>query len=96
VPLGGQNPLEPARLGCAVAVGPHTFNFPEAVDLLEQAGALAQLPDAAALESWAAAMLENPARARAMGQAGQAALRGFEPLPARTARLLMDLVDARP
>jgi 3-deoxy-D-manno-octulosonic-acid transferase len=96
VPLGGQNPLEPARLGCAVAVGPHTFNFPEAVEMLAQAGALAQLPDAAALESWVATMLSNPARARAMGEAGKSALRGFEPLPARTARLLMDLVDARP
>lgn len=94
VPLGGQNPLEPARLGCAVAVGPHVFNFPEAVELLDRAGALARVPDAAALESWVATMLAEPARARAMGDAGQAALRGFEPLPARTARLLLALAQA--
>ncbi len=94
VPLGGQNPIEPALLGCAVAVGPHTFNFPEAVEALEHAGALTRLPDAAALEAWVATLLEDPAKARAMGQAGQAALHGFESLPARTARLLLELAEA--
>ena len=96
VPLGGQNPIEPALLGCAVAVGPHTFNFPEAVEMLEQAGALVRVADAAALEGWVGAMLADPARARAMGQAGQAALHGFETLPARTAALLLELAGCRP
>lgn len=29
VPHGGQNPLEAARLGCALLIGPHTENFDE-------------------------------------------------------------------
>ncbi len=95
VPLGGQNPIEPARLGCAVAVGPHVFNFPEAVDVLERAGGLIRVADGAALAEWVAAMLDDRARATAMGAAGQAAVRGFEALPARIAGLLMGLADAR-
>ena len=95
VPLGGQNPIEPARLGCAVAVGPHVFNFPEAVDILEAAGGLTRIADPAALTEWVAAMLANPARSAAQGAAAQAALTGFETLPARIATLLMDLANAR-
>ncbi len=95
VKLGGQNPIEPARLGCAVAVGPHVFNFTEAVEVLEQAGALARVADAAALAEWVAAMLTDPARRDAMGQAGQAAVRRFEGLPDRVAGLLAGLADAR-
>ena len=37
-PGGGQNPLEPARLGCAIAVGPHTGNFTDHVAMLRAAG----------------------------------------------------------
>jgi 3-deoxy-D-manno-octulosonic-acid transferase len=37
---GGQNPWEPARLGCAIAVGPHTANFADAVRTLAAAGGL--------------------------------------------------------
>ena len=33
-PGGGQNPLEPARLGCAIAVGPYTGNFTDHVAML--------------------------------------------------------------
>ena len=96
VNLGGQNPIEPARLGCAVAVGPHVFNFLEAVAVLEAAGGLARIADAAALTDWVAAMLTDPARAAASGAAGQAAVRGFEHLPARIAGLLVELADAGP
>ena len=96
VPLGGQNPIEPARLGCAIAVGPHIFNFPEAVEVLHTAGALTRVADAAALTGWVADMLTNPARAAAMGAAGQAAVRGLENLPTRIAGLLTELAHARP
>jgi 3-deoxy-D-manno-octulosonic-acid transferase len=95
VPLGGQNPIEPARLGCAVAVGPHVFNFPEAVAVLEGAGGLARVGDARALGEWVAGMIADPGRAAAMGAAGQAAVRGAEGLPGRVAGLLLELADAR-
>jgi len=96
VPLGGQNPIEPARLGCAVAVGPHVFNFPEAVAVLEDAGGLVRVDDAGALAAWVAAMIAEPACATAMGAAGRAAVRGFERLPTEIAGLLLELADAPP
>jgi len=38
-PLGGQNLIEAAACGCPVVMGPHTFNFSEAAELAEAAGA---------------------------------------------------------
>jgi 3-deoxy-D-manno-octulosonic-acid transferase len=38
VPHGGQNPLEPARLGCPVLLGPHHWNQAEAAEALLAAG----------------------------------------------------------
>ena len=38
-PLGGQNLIEAAACGCPVVMGPHTFNFSEAAELAEHAGA---------------------------------------------------------
>ncbi|MGQ9370382.1 3-deoxy-D-manno-octulosonic acid transferase [Azospirillum sp. ST 5-10] len=49
VPHGGQNPVEPAQLGCAVLYGPHMWNFAEITDRLEAAGGALALADAAAL-----------------------------------------------
>ena len=34
IPHGGQNPLEPAHLGCAVLAGPYTANFAQAYDAI--------------------------------------------------------------
>lgn len=92
---GGQNPLEPARLGRAVAVGPHTGNFADAVAVLRAAGALAQVDDAAALAAWVGAMLRDPARAAAMGRAGIAAAARTAFLPGAVAAALLGLADAR-
>ncbi len=95
-PGGGQNPLEPARLSCAVAVGPHTGNFPDAVAVLRQAGALHEAADAAGLTDWVDAMLLDPDRRAAMGKAGAAAVARHGGLPARLARRLIELADAGP
>ena len=40
-PKGGHNPLEPARLNCAILHGPHIFNFAETYETLRDAGGAA-------------------------------------------------------
>lgn len=46
-PLGGQNLIEATACGCPVVMGPHTFNFSEAADLAEAAGAAIRVADMA-------------------------------------------------
>ncbi len=43
--LGGQNLIEAAACGCPVVMGPHTFNFAEASDFAEAAGAAIRVDD---------------------------------------------------
>jgi 3-deoxy-D-manno-octulosonic-acid transferase len=48
-PLGGQNLIEAAACACPVLMGPHTFNFAQAAEMAQAAGAAlrcADLPDA--------------------------------------------------
>jgi 3-deoxy-D-manno-octulosonic-acid transferase len=89
---GGQNPLEPARLGCAVAVGPNVENFIDPVAVLEAAGALVRVADAASLTAWVASMLTDPARRAAMAQAGIAAATRYAELPGQVAVVLAGLL----
>ena len=88
---GGQNPLEPARLGCAIAAGPAMANHGEAVAALEAAGALFRAPDEAALAAWVDAMLRDAAARSRMGEAARAAARADADLPARAAALLLSM-----
>jgi len=69
---GGQNPLEPARLGCAILHGPHIGNFSDSYAALDAAVAAAPVADAATLAAAVAALLSNPGLARAKGEAAQA------------------------
>jgi 3-deoxy-D-manno-octulosonic-acid transferase len=94
-PGGGQNPLEPARLGCAIAVGPHTGNFSDHVALLHGAGGLVQVADAPALARFVSAMLDNPDQRRRLGEHAAAVVRRHADLPARTADALLSLLPAR-
>ena len=43
--LGGQNLIEAAAFGCPVIMGPHTFNFTEAAQNAEHAGAAVRVSD---------------------------------------------------
>ena len=92
---GGQNPLEPARLGAAVAMGPHVANFSDVVHRLREGGGLTVVPDGAALAAWVDAMLSNGPRRVAAGAAAvvaaEAGLAGG--LPAKLARTILGLAD---
>ncbi|HET6522378.1 MAG TPA: 3-deoxy-D-manno-octulosonic acid transferase [Geminicoccaceae bacterium] len=88
VPHGGQNPLEPARLGCPVLYGPHTHNFAEATALLEARGAACRVGDARDLEATLATLLgDDAAHGRAAGAARAAAESEDGPLRATLAAL---------
>lgn len=73
VPHGGHNPMEPARLGCPILLGPHTDNFAERVaDLLEEnAARIVNPPEAAALAAAVDDVLLNPSAAEAMTTAAR-------------------------
>lgn len=69
VSAGGQNPIEPARLGAAILVGPHTWNFEEVTHAMREAGGLEVVADTQELASAVAMDLANPSRAQARAQA---------------------------
>lgn len=59
-PGGGQNPLEPARLGRPVAIGPYFGNFTDMVRELHAASALHIAADETALAQWLDETLRSP------------------------------------
>jgi 3-deoxy-D-manno-octulosonic-acid transferase len=89
---GGQNPLEPARLGCAIATGPATANFADAVEALSAEGGLKIVTDEASLAAWVTAMLRDPSARAAAGEAAERAARTQAGLPARIAARLLVLM----
>jgi 3-deoxy-D-manno-octulosonic-acid transferase len=91
---GGQNPLEPARLGCALAAGPGMTNQAEATAILTEAGGLVTVADAAALADWVDQLLRNPAERRQAGLAGQRVAGADADLPRHAAEALLAM--ARP
>jgi 3-deoxy-D-manno-octulosonic-acid transferase len=66
---GGQNPIEPAKLGCAVLHGPDVDNFADVYAELAAAKAAARVTDAESLARAAQFLLSEPARIRRMGRA---------------------------
>lgn len=59
-PLGGQNLIEANACGVPVIVGPHTFNFSQAVDDALEAGAALRAPSAGEAWQQALALLADP------------------------------------
>jgi 3-deoxy-D-manno-octulosonic-acid transferase len=100
VPHGGQNPLEPARIGIPVISGPHVGNFKDIYRMLINAGGAEVLASQSDLAERLHALLSNP---EAMASRGAAAMRAAgrrEPLictmDALEPYLLSLRVDARP
>jgi 3-deoxy-D-manno-octulosonic-acid transferase len=72
VPTGGHNPLEAARFGVPVAVGPSMDNFRDMAARFAGAGAWEQVPDAAALGRLLRRWLDDPENARRVGERARA------------------------
>ncbi|WP_298014764.1 3-deoxy-D-manno-octulosonic acid transferase [uncultured Aquabacterium sp.] len=68
-PLGGQNLIEAAACGCPVVMGPSTFNFAQAAELSEAAGAAWRVQDWPAGVAQAVALTEPKARGEASARA---------------------------
>ena len=66
---GGQNPLEPAKLGCAVLAGPHTFNFATAYQEIFRVQGSGLVRTSGEIAELAATLYADPQKARAMGEA---------------------------
>jgi 3-deoxy-D-manno-octulosonic-acid transferase len=92
IPHGGQNILEPAAHGRAVLHGPHMGNFAEMRELFQAAGAALEVADGPALATALRALLDDPARADRMGQAGRAIVESQRGATQRTADLVGELL----
>ncbi len=69
--LGGQNLIEAAACACPVVMGPHTFNFAEAAQLAEAAGAALRANNLAGARQVALALLADPTRLQAARSAAE-------------------------
>lgn len=91
-PVGGHNPLEPARLGRAAVSGPDLSNWSGVVDLLTRAGGLTVVETPGDLVGVVGPLLADPAAARAQGErarrAAAEAAAGLDVLWQGLARLL--------
>ncbi len=69
VPLGGQNPLEAARLDSAIVHGPHMMNFEDITERLKKAAAAVEVADEEALQTVVGRLLNDGAERDRMAAA---------------------------
>ena len=74
---GGQNPIEPAKLGATVLHGPHVGNFAEVYRDLDAARGAAEVFDEATLTRALLVYLTDPALVRRSGRSAQEAVERF-------------------
>jgi 3-deoxy-D-manno-octulosonic-acid transferase len=60
VPHGGQNPIEAIKLGASIVHGPHTFNFTDVYEALDNAGGARQADSQEALVKQLGQLLADP------------------------------------
>jgi 3-deoxy-D-manno-octulosonic-acid transferase len=74
---GGQNPIEPAKLGAAILHGPHVANFAEIYAALDEAGGATLVSDAENLADAASHFLADRAAARASARIAGSTVSGL-------------------
>ncbi|HEY5346785.1 MAG TPA: hypothetical protein VIJ72_01225, partial [Rhizomicrobium sp.] len=95
VPMGGHNPLEPAKLHCAVLAGPHVASAETAYAAILQAQGFGRVTSSADIAAVAARLLGDPAAARAAGEAAAAGAVRLSGAVTKTAAIIKDMRRAR-
>jgi 3-deoxy-D-manno-octulosonic-acid transferase len=93
VPLGGQNPLEPAVWGKPVFYGPHMDNFLDAKAILEAADAGIEVDDSRSLAEKAIRFLSRPEELENLGHKAREAVMKNERAAEKHAKVIERLLD---
>jgi len=94
VTRGGHNPLEPARFGVPVVMGPSYENFRDIVAKMRAAGGIRIVQDDADLERALTELLADPEAAKAMGERGRRVFEQQQGATGRAVEALFELVGA--
>jgi 3-deoxy-D-manno-octulosonic-acid transferase len=89
VPRGGQNPIEPVKLGNAILHGPHIHNFTEVYEMLTQSGGALQILDVASLTNAVTRLFQDRTM---LSRMSMAAARGVQDMAGANQRTL-DAID---
>lgn len=96
LPLGGQNLIEAADMGCPVLIGPHTWNFLDAAERAIEHGAALRVADAEDLAHAVKHLHQHPELRHAMAEAGLAFSRAHKGATERVMAMLeADLAKLR-
>lgn len=93
IPHGGQNPLEPARLGVAVLTGPHTENFSDIFDSILKAQGQGRIQSGSGLAPLVAHLASDPVFAARLGEKARTAAESLSGALSRTLDAVEGLID---
>ena len=92
-PLGGQNLIEAAACACPLVMGPHTFNFAQAAELAEAAGAALRVAALAPAVAAAQRLANDPAARAVMVSAATGFASAHRGALAKTVAAVLALLE---
>jgi 3-deoxy-D-manno-octulosonic-acid transferase len=95
VPRGGHNPLEPARFGVPVVMGPSYENFRDIVGKMQEASGILIVRDGTELKTAFQELLSDGEAAKAMGERGLKVFEQQQGATGRAIEALMTIIGQR-